>query len=450
MAQPRILVVEDDPEMRRALVEALERAGHSVHSASDGLAALHRLAAEPYALVVSDLRMPEMNGLELLRRARELHPEIPVVLITAFGRVDEAVQAMKAGAFDFLQKPFRAEALEEVVQRAMRGEEGRPASPERAVETLEERTFVTQDARTRRLLETLRAIGQSKVTVLISGESGTGKEVLARYIHHHSSRRDKALVAVNCAALPATLLESELFGHEKGAFTGAVCQRIGRFEQAHGGTLLLDEVTEIDLNLQAKLLRALQEGEVDRIGGRRPVKVDVRIIATTNRDLATAVSQGKLREDLYYRLSVFPVELPPLRERPGDIPLLAQYFVERHNARNGCSVKGISRAALELLKVQRWPGNVRELENCLERAVLLAREGTIEPEHLLLGVGPAPAAPAGAETCNLRQHERRLILQALRETGGNRTEASRRLGISIRTLRNKLREYRGAGLLGPD
>jgi DNA-binding NtrC family response regulator len=440
----RILVVDDDPEMRRALVESLERAGYSAHGAECGSAALARLSGEPYRLVVSDLRMPGMTGLDLLRRIRESHPEMPVVIVTAYGRVDEAVQAMKAGAFDFLQKPFRAEALEEVVQRALA--EGPAAATGAPTPRGEERTLVTRDPRMRQILDTLHSIAQSKVTVLITGESGTGKEVVARTLHRQSSRHDRPFVAVNCAALPAGVLESELFGHEKGAFTGAVSQRIGRFEQAHGGTLLLDEITEIDLGLQAKLLRAIQEGEIERIGGRGPIRVDVRIIATTNRDLRKAVAEGEFREDLYYRLNVFPIELPPLRERPSDIPLLAEHFLERHNRKNRCQVEGLSREALNLLRLHAWPGNVRELENCLERAVLLAKSGLVMPEHLAMGIAPA-AGSADDSSRNLREQERRLILQTLRETGGNRSAASRRLGISIRTLRNKLREYRGAGLL---
>ena len=262
-------------------------------------------------------------------------------------------------------------------------------------------------------------------------------------------------MGVNCAALPSGLLESELFGHEKGAFTGAVSQRLGRFEQADGGTLLLDEVTEIDLALQAKLLRVLQEGEVDRVGGRAPVRVDTRIVATTNRELRRAVQDGQLREDLYYRLNVFPIVLPPLRERRDDIPLLSQHFIERHNQRNGCTVTGLSAQAHALLRDHPWPGNVRELENCLERAVLLAQSGPVEPPHLAFGFAPGTATHNAAheddsgvgDARTLRDQERRLILRTLRETAGNRTEASKLLGISIRTLRNKLREYRGAGML---
>jgi two-component system response regulator FlrC len=457
MMERKILVVDDDPEMRRALVDTLERAGHAAHGVQDGMSALGRLSAESYRLIISDMRMPEMSGLDLLRRVHQDRPELPFVLITAYGRVEEAVQAMKCGAFDFLQKPFRADALEEVVQRALRAEP-QPAAAVPAAERLEEKALVTQDGKMRQILDTLRSIAQSKVTVLIAGESGTGKEVLARYIHRVSTRRDRRFVAVNCASLPSGLLESELFGHEKGAFTGAVEKRIGRFEQADGGTLLLDEVTEIDLGLQAKLLRVLQEGEVDRVGGRGPVKVDVRVIATSNRDLRRAVARGQFREDLYYRLNVFPIELPPLRERRSDLPSLCEHFVDRHNARNGCRVTGISRTALEVLRLHSWPGNVRELENCLERAVLLAGTGLIEPEHLAIGMAPVatalavepgsvPGIGSDADSRNLHEQERRLILQTLRETGGNRTEASRRLGISIRTLRNKLREYRGAGLL---
>ena len=458
MSEKRILVVDDDPEMRRALCEAVERSGHAVHGASDGPSALAKLAGERYALLISDMRMPEMTGLELLRRVREHHAELPFVLVTAYGKVDEAVQAMKAGAFDFLQKPFRADAIADVVRRglALAQEAAAPPEPSRIVDgRAEDRALLTRDPRLAQVLETLRSISQSKVTVLLQGESGTGKEVFARYIHKHSARKDKRFVGVNCAALPSGLLESELFGHEKGAFTGAVSQRLGRFEQADGGTLLLDEVTEIDLALQAKLLRVLQEGEVDRVGGRAPVRVDTRIVATTNRELRRAVQDGQLREDLYYRLNVFPIVLPPLRERRDDIPLLSQHFIERHNRRNGCTVTGLSAQAHALLRDHPWPGNVRELENCLERAVLLAQSGPVEPPHLAFGFAPGTATHNAAheedsgvgDARTLRDQERRLILRTLRETAGNRTEASKLLGISIRTLRNKLREYRGAGML---
>jgi two-component system response regulator FlrC len=459
MSERRVLVVDDDPEMRRALCEVVERTGHPVHGAVDGPSALARLSGESYALMISDMRMPGMTGLELLRRVRESQPDLPFVLVTAYGKVDEAVQAMKAGAFDFLQKPFRAEAIADVLRRAIAFETAAPAEPAavvRANERPEEKALVTSDPKMRQILETLRSIAHSKATVLITGESGTGKEVLARFIHKTSSRKDRRFIAVNCAALPPGLLESELFGHEKGSFTGAVSQRLGRFEQADGGTLLLDEVTEIDLLLQAKLLRAIQEGEIDRVGGRAPVRVDTRLIATTNRDLGRAVAEGKFREDLYYRLNVFPVRIPPLRERAADIPHLVGHFVERHSHKNGCRVPVVSPEAMGMLAQHAWPGNVRELENCLERAVLLANGSAIAPEHLSLGgdfarasiglrAALADAAAPGAS--NLRDQERRLILQTLRETHGNRTEASKRLGISIRTLRNKLREYRGAGLL---
>ena len=368
---------------------------------------------------------------------------MPVVIMTAYGSVESAVEALKLGATEYIQKPFPLERLEEVVTRlkakVVSGEEERDKSNQPQAEPP---GFLTHNARVLQIIKMLESVASSPATILIQGESGTGKEVLARYVHSISPRAKQPFVAVNCAALPDGLLESELFGYEKGAFTGALARRCGKFELAHQGTLLLDEIGEMSLGLQAKLLRVLQEREVDRLGARHPIPIDVRVIATTNRNLMHAVHEGRFREDVYYRLSVMPVTLPPLRDRPEDIPVLAEYFAERSFRRNSRPGSGITEEALSYLKTRRWKGNVRELENVIERAVLLAGSGPLRIEHVTFEdhvlrpeVNPQP-------TGTIWEMERNLILRTLERHGGNRTHAARTLGISIRTLRNKLREYR--------
>lgn len=444
-----ILVVDDEPSMRLALTESLRRSGYGVAQAANGQEALEQVARCKPWLVLTDIKMPRVGGLEVVKEIKKRSPGTLVVVMTAFGTVETAVEAMKHGASDYLLKPFAAEHLEQVLLNleasAPHDRDGHEAEPH------ESRLILSQDPGMTRLLAVAEGVAASQATVLIHGESGTGKELLARFIHSRSPRAHRPFVAVNCAALPDGLLESELFGHERGAFTGALVRKLGKFEMAHGGTLLLDEISEMNLALQAKLLRVLQEREVDRIGGREPIKVNIRVIATTNRSLRQEVDQGRFREDLYYRLNVFPITLPPLRERPGDISLLARHFVKSCAVRNGLSVPTLSEAALAILEGRPWKGNVRELENTVERAVLLASSGTIEPEHFKLEEGsqnhmiamikppPQPEMPGNG---SLWEMERELIVKTLARLKGNRTHAAKALGISIRTLRNKLREYR--------
>ncbi len=458
-----ILVVDDDENMRTALGEALARGGYSVDLAADAAGGLLKLEAGEYRLVVADIRMPKKGGLEFLDEVKALRPALPVVLITAYGTVDTAVAAMRKGADDYMLKPFSAETLEKTVKRLLNGgeaEPARPAPPRPAARAgqARERRIVTGNRKMLDLLEMAERTAASRASVLVQGESGTGKELLARFIHEKSDRASGPFVAINCAALPETLLESELFGYEKGAFTGAMARKVGKFELADGGTILLDEISEMDLALQAKLLRVLQEREIDRVGGSAPVAVDVRVIATTNRRMEEFVREGKFREDLYFRLNVIPLVIPPLRERQEDIPLLADHFINRFAADAGKRMDGVTDGAMEILKNCRWRGNIRELENVMERAVLLARGERIAPEDLFMlpapGEPPPPAAPEAPRAMpsaaapymepgmTVEEMERRLILGTLDKVGNNRTKAAEMLGISIRTLRNKLNAYK--------
>ncbi|MBI4829845.1 MAG: sigma-54-dependent Fis family transcriptional regulator [Nitrospinae bacterium] len=453
----KILVVDDEESMRIALSEALSRSGHAVITAADGLEGARRFEEEAPGLVIADVRMPRLSGLELLKRVREKSPGAPFVLITAYGSVDDAVEAMKMGATDYLLKPFSADTLDQLLNRVFENGAPSPAAParkpapERAAPT---REIVTGDESMRRVLAVALKVARSKSTVLIHGESGTGKELVARYLHESSDRRDGPFVAVNCAALPETLLESELFGHEKGSFTGAIARKAGKFELAHKGTILLDEVTEMTPQLQAKLLRVLQEEEIDRVGGAAPVPIDIRVVATTNRDIQQPVAEGKFREDLYFRLNVIPLRLPPLRERSGDVLLLARHFVAKFAAALGKKVEGFTPEAGAAVVSNPWKGNVRELENVIERATLLCSGELIDVEDLMLAPSPAaPARPAAGEAVapgvTVAEMERRLIFTTLDATGGNRTRAAEMLGLSIRTLRNKLHEYRATHGLPP-
>ncbi len=433
----RVLLVEDEREMQKALGAVLERFGLRVSTAEDGLHAMAKFRQDLYDLVIADVKMPRMSGMELLKEIKKIAPRTPVVLLTAYGTIEGAVNAMKEGAFDYIEKPFSPEVLEEVVRRALAS---------RAEALRGQRPIIAQDPKMLELLEVARTVASSPAPVLITGESGTGKELLARYIHEQSPRKDRPFVAVNCAALPEGLLETELFGHERGSFTGAVAQKKGKFELAHRGTLLLDEVSEMPLSLQAKILRALQEGEIDRVGGIKPVAVDVRVIATSNRDLVEEVRRGRFREDLFFRLNVIPLHIPPLRERKEDIPLLASYFLERYADLNGKAVKDLAPETLDLLMDYSWPGNVRELENVIHRAVLLAKGEVLEPKDLVIEEGLSPRAPHPVRPgTSLKEMERWLILETLKKVGGNRTKAAQLLGVSVRTIRNKLKEYRISG-----
>ena len=433
-----ILVVEDDDALRDALLVTLEAAGHQVVGVSGGREALEQIGRQTFSMVVSDLRMAPMDGLQVLAEIRARRPGLPVLLMTAFGDVDKAVAAMRGGACDFMLKPFEPRALLEQIARY--------AQPPRA------EGVIAADARTEEVLLLAARVARTDATVLLTGESGTGKEVFARYIHDHSARAGGPFVAINCAAIPDNLLEATLFGHEKGAYTGAQAAQAGKFEQANGGTLLLDEISEMPMALQAKLLRVLQEREVERVGGKKAVSLDIRILATSNRDMAAEVAAGRFREDLYYRLDVFPLAIPALRERPADIVPLARHFVALHGVRLGRSCR-LSAQAEAKLAGHPWPGNVRQLENAIQRAVILAPSEMIEPEHLPVAgtasgvaavVGPAlPVSPAVAPApANIKDLERIHILETLAKVGGSRKKAVELLGISERTLRYKLAQWR--------
>lgn len=442
-----ILVVEDDGPLREALSDTLELAGYGVMTAPDAEQALAWLDKATPGLVLSDVQMPGMDGHDLLRNIKARWPEIPVLIMTAYGQIERAVEAMREGAADYLPKPFEAERLLSTVARYFRVSRG-PG----------EAGMVARDPASVALLELARRVAATDTSVLLTGESGTGKEVFARYIHQHSARRAGPFVAVNCAAIPENLLESVLFGHEKGAFTGAAASQAGKFEQANAGVLLLDEIAELPLHLQAKLLRVLQEREVERVGGRTSVALDVRVMAATNRDLGGWVREGRFREDLYYRLNVFPLEIPPLRARRGDIAALAEHFLQRFETVVGRRDYGLSAAALAELTLYDWPGNIRELCNVVQRAMVLAPGAEIGPEHLMLPRQslPSPSRPharsAGSHQTDLglKDLERETILQTLRRMDGSRRRTAEALSMSERTLRHRLKQYREAGFLDGD
>jgi DNA-binding NtrC family response regulator len=433
---PPVLIVDDDSQMRSALREAVSMLGYPVEVTDNGRSAIDKLQSSTCSMVITDMRMPGMDGIALIKEIRKLSLNIPILVITGYGTVENAVLAMKSGATDYLMKPFSYETLHQAIESILSRNGGCSTSPPiKDGNTIV--TPLTDNPEMKKIISIAENLAMSDITVLITGESGTGKELLARYIYQRSNRAKGPFVAVNCAAIPENLLESELFGYEKGAFTGAHERRKGKFELAHGGVLLLDEISEMPLHLQAKLLRVLQEKTVDRIGGTKPVPVDVRVIATTNRDLLKEIREGRFREDLYYRLNVFPIKLPPLRERPEDIPLLSRWFLERYSASHKKSIKGISNSAMEILKKRPWKGNVRELENVIQRAVFLCQGDTIEPEDLVF------EEPEVSLKCGkIRDLEKELILKTLEETKGNKTLAAKILGVSVRTIRNKLAQYR--------
>lgn len=450
-----ILVVDDEANLRKVLGAMLRREGFNVLTASDGQEALGVLANTPVDVLLTDLRMPHLDGMKLLEHTHTEYPGMPVVMLTAHGTVDTAVTAMKMGAFDYLTKPFDKEELQVVMRKAAASAElalHEPATSALGRFGLVGNSLVLQD-----VFKTIEKVAHSPSTVLVTGESGTGKELIARALHEQSPRRDKPFIRINCAAIPRELMESELFGYERGAFTGAVSSKPGRFELADQGTLFLDEIGEIPLEMQVKLLRALQESEFERVGGVTTTRVDVRLVAATNQDLAEQVRLGAFREDLFYRLNVVPLVLPPLRERHDDIPLLAEHFLTKYNKRLGKSVERIAAPAMAALQSYGWPGNIRELENVMERAILFAEADTITVHELAAPLREPDTEPALPATQDLspgrpvgplkeivRQHtetvEKDLIRRALDETNGNVTKAARRLEISRKSLQNKMKE----------
>ena len=454
-ASKKILIVDDESEMRIALETTLKRENYQLVCVADGKQALDQFEDHVFDLVLTDVRMPKLNGLELLRAVKERSPKTPVVMMTAYGTIDNAVEAMKEGAFDYLIKGsgFSADVLVSTVKRAFLDPQdyvppARPMGLVDKTDSITAKKIVTQNEEMKKLLKFAENVAYSKSTVLIMGETGTGKELFARYIHQCSPRAAKSFMAVNCAALPEGLLESEMFGHEKGSFTGATENKEGKFQQAHQSSLLLDEITEMSLPLQAKLLRVLQEHEVDKVGGKAPIPVDVRVIATTNSNIRRRIQDQEFREDLYYRLNVIPLNLIPLRERKDDIPLLAEHFMNQFCQENSRSPVKMDPATLALLKKYSWPGNIRELGNIIERTCLMCQGDTLLPSHLFFDDEPLSSGKNGANasfTGTIYEMEKELILQTLEEFSGNKTKAAESLGISIRTLRNKLNEYNGGG-----
>jgi DNA-binding NtrC family response regulator len=438
-----ILVVDDDRDMRLAIQETLTRRGHAVTLAINGIEAIEKLREREYQTIIADMKMPGISGLELLREVKKIGSNVPLIMITAYGKIEDAVEAMKAGAFDYIQKPFSSETLESLLDKALEQNKKKVSNGRQRSKG----KVITDNPAMQKIMEVAKTVAPTRAPILIQGESGTGKEVLACFIHNNSPRKGQPFIAINCAALPEGLLESELFGHEKGSFTGAINRRVGKFELAQGGTLMLDEISEMNLHLQAKLLRVLQEYEIDRIGGREPVSIDVRIIATTNRDLNEAITEKTFREDLFYRLNVVSLVIPPVRERPEDIPLLASHFMQKYSQHNAKVIKEISKKALSLLMEYSWPGNVRELENTIERAVILSQENILLPNDISLPIpSPIKAEVLGnGNQCSMKDMEKALILRTLAEHDNNRTHTAKALNISIRTLRNKLKDYRMGG-----
>ncbi|GAB3520636.1 sigma-54-dependent transcriptional regulator [Photobacterium alginatilyticum] len=456
MNQSRVLVVEDDEGLREALVDTLALAGYQWLEAESAEQALLLLKSESVDIVVSDVQMAGMDGLGLLRSIKQHWPKLPVLLMTAYANIEDAVSAMKEGAIDYMAKPFAPEVLLNMVSRYA------PVKNESS-------KAIVADEKSLKLLALAEKVAKTDASVMILGPSGSGKEVMSRYIHDHSDRHEGAFIAINCAAIPDNMLEATLFGYEKGAFTGAIQACPGKFEQAQGGTILLDEISEMDLNLQAKLLRVLQEREVERLGSRKSIKLNVRVLATSNRDLKQYVAEGNFREDLYYRLNVFPLVWPALTDRKGDIAPLATYLTERHCIKQGLPVPKISQSALVKLQQYAWPGNVRELDNVIQRALILGDGNNIECEHILLEgldwldaqslqtavelATPSPAieplqVPPSADGLGneLREQEFSIILETIRACDGRRKDVAEKLGISPRTLRYKLAKMRDAGI----
>ena len=445
-ADRKILVVEDDPILRRFVGDVLKRKGCNVTSAENGLEALEHMDKKQFHLVISDLKMQGMDGLELLTRVKKMAPTTEMIIITAYGSVSTAVEAMKNGAFDYITKPVELEELDIVIDRVFEHQklvnENRFLREELTKSAVSS-NIIGKSMKSQKVRDLVEMVGPLDSTVLIQGETGSGKEVVANAIHQLSARKDKPFIKVNCAALPDTLLESELFGHEKGAFTGAVQRNKGRFELADGGTLLLDEIGELGMPVQAKLLRALQYQQFERVGSGKSIQVDVRVIATTNRDLKEEVKQEKFRKDLFFRLNVVSITMTPIRERREDIPFFVEHFLQKYNTKYN-KEKSLSDKAMEMLIQYDWPGNVRELENCLETAVILNREEVLQPDNFLFledhrDLLEDDGGLRGDMT--IAEAEKRLILKTYKKLNNNKTHTAKALGITIKTLRTKLREY---------
>ena len=444
----RILVIDDEESIRDSMSQVLRKEGYSVQTTASGQEGWRFFGAETFQIVFVDLKLPGMSGLDILSRIREADPQIPVIVITGYASIESAVEAMRRGAFDYMTKPFTPEEVRVVVRKALDSRRLllENISLRRELEAKTEFELVVGKGRAiSRVLDIVRRVSPTESTILITGESGTGKELIAREIHHHSLRRNSPFVVVDCGALVETLFESELFGHVKGSFTGAHETKHGRLEVAEGGTIFFDEISNIGLNIQAKLLRAIQEREVNRIGSSKPIKIDVRILAATNEDLADAVRKGKFREDLFYRLSVVPLHLPALRERKDDIPLLVDHFLQKFNKRAKKNITGISSRALKALGEYDWPGNIRELDNTIERAVVLARSDGIDLEDLMyhgISGGTTPLSSLSGKLQSLEDFEKEYIQMVLKAHQGNRTRTAEVLGIDRKTLWAKIKKYK--------
>ncbi len=457
MERQSILIVEDDPLVREFLIETMKQGSYNIKSAENAEIAIQLIQQNYFHLVLTDLKLPDKNGMDVLNAVKKESPDIGVIVMTAYGTVENAVAAMKIGAFDFITKPFTADRIEMTVKKyfdfnklkneniILRSQLGKMYGME---------NIIGRSKKMQKIFDIIHMVADSRSTVLIQGASGTGKEVVAKVIHFNSSRSNKQFIKTNCAALPDGLIESELFGHERGAFTGAYKRTQGRFELADGGTILLDEISEMSPHLQAKLLRVLQEKSFEKIGNPETVEVDVRVIATTNRDLKKAVEKGDFREDLFYRLNVVPIQLPLLKERKEDIPHLIEHFIKKCAEENSKPIRKISEEAMLMLMNYDWPGNVRELENAIERSVVMCQENEIQTQHFLTSSDFQKTQDVheywNGDVKNLAELEKKMILKVLQENNGNRTHTSNLLGISVRTLRNKIKEYREAGIVIPE